>query len=386
MEDVVARYLLLGLRLGRHVDGFVDAYYGPPELKERVDAEPPAPPAELAREAAALERELDELGDPQRARWLAAQLDGLAATAERLDGAPLPFLDEVRRCYGVEPRPPAEDELREAHRRLDELLPGGGSLADRYRAWRLDAVPRGALLEAVGRLRPELRDRTEALFGLPEGESVDVELVSNEPWGGFNYYLGGRRSRVVINTDVLPRPERLPEVTAHEIYPGHHAEHAWKEALLVDRDGRLEETIFLTGTPQSLIAEGIATNALAALGPEAAAAVAGIMAEAGAPYDPELVAAVLEAEEPIRRLSHTVALMLHAEGRSRAEAHEYALRWSVRPEPEVGKLLDFGLHRAWRAYVVVYEVGERLVRDWVGGDPARFRRLLTEQLTTADLA
>jgi len=28
---------------------------------------------------------------------------------------------------------------------------------------------------------------------------------------GFNYYLGGRRSRVVINTDVLPRPDRLPD-------------------------------------------------------------------------------------------------------------------------------------------------------------------------------
>jgi len=31
MEVTVERYLLLGLRLGRHVDGLVDAYYGPPE-------------------------------------------------------------------------------------------------------------------------------------------------------------------------------------------------------------------------------------------------------------------------------------------------------------------------------------------------------------------
>ena len=33
------RYLELGLRLGKHVDGLVDSYYGPPEIKERVDAE-----------------------------------------------------------------------------------------------------------------------------------------------------------------------------------------------------------------------------------------------------------------------------------------------------------------------------------------------------------
>jgi hypothetical protein len=189
----------------------------------------------------------------------------------------------------------------------------------------------------------------------------------------------------VINTDVPPRPELLPEYTAHEIYPGHHTESAWKEALLVDRDGRLEESIFLTGTPQSLLAEGIATNALPALGAEAAVASAEIMAEAGAPYDLELVQAVFEAEEPIRRLPHTIALMLHAEGRGRAETREYALRWSLRPENEVEKMLEIGLHPAWRAYVVVYHFGEQLVRDWVGGEPSRFRRLLTEQLTTADL-
>ena len=78
-------------------------------------------------------------------------------------------------------------------------------------------------------------------------------------------------------------------------------------------------------------------------------------------------------------------MMLHAEDRGREETREYALQWSLRPASEVDKMLEFGLHPAWRAYVVVYDVGERLVRKWVGGDPARFRRLLTEQVTTADL-
>ena len=49
MSDVVERYLTLGLRLGRHVDGLVDAYYGPPELAAEVEAEDPVEPAELAR-------------------------------------------------------------------------------------------------------------------------------------------------------------------------------------------------------------------------------------------------------------------------------------------------------------------------------------------------
>ena len=53
-------YLVLGLRLGKHVDGLVDAYYGPPELKEQADAEEPVPPAQLADDAARLRDALDD--------------------------------------------------------------------------------------------------------------------------------------------------------------------------------------------------------------------------------------------------------------------------------------------------------------------------------------
>src|SRR5262249_14958299 len=55
----VERYLLLGLRLGRHIDGFVDAYYGPPELAARVDSEALVAPDELAAEAEALAADLE---------------------------------------------------------------------------------------------------------------------------------------------------------------------------------------------------------------------------------------------------------------------------------------------------------------------------------------
>ena len=36
---MVEQYLELSLRLGRHVDGLVDAYYGPAEIAARVDSE-----------------------------------------------------------------------------------------------------------------------------------------------------------------------------------------------------------------------------------------------------------------------------------------------------------------------------------------------------------
>ena len=40
----------------------------------------------------------------------------------------------------------------------------------------------------------------------------------------------------------------------------------------------------------------------------------------------------------------------------------------------------------WRSYVTTYEDGYEVCRTWVSGDPALFKRLLTEQLTPADLS
>ena len=49
--SLLERYLTLGLRLGKHVDGLVDAYYGPPGLAEAVDGEALRPAADLAADA-----------------------------------------------------------------------------------------------------------------------------------------------------------------------------------------------------------------------------------------------------------------------------------------------------------------------------------------------
>ena len=265
-------------------------------------------------------------------------------------------------------------------------MPGTGPLDERYRAWRSEReLPTGAILPAAQALTAELRRRTDELFGLPEGEAAELGLVSNEPWTAFNYYLGGRRSRVVLSTDIPLRAELLPELVAHELYPGHHTQHALKEALLVDGRGQLEETIAPVGVQQSLFDEGVAMTALDILGDDAEEECARILARFGAGYDVALARAVRVAEQPIWRLEDTAAHMIHVQGRDLDEVRPYVRRWSMRPPDEVEKLIEFVTHPTWRTYTVVYETGRRLVEAWTGSDPARQRRLLTEQLTVADL-
>ena len=385
-SKVIERYLLLGLRLGRHIDGLVDAYYGPAELSRRVADEPLPAASELAREAAGLRRELKRDTSP-RARWLDGQVDGLAAVAERLEGRPVSYTEEVRRCYGVEPEIVDEDELVAAREELDAILPGNGAVRERYQKWQSALeLPPDRILTALERLNTELRARTRDLFGLPDSESVEIETVSNQPWAGFNYYLGRLRSRVVINTDVPTRSRFLVLAAAHEAYPGHHTEHAWKETMLIRERGQLEESIQMIGTSQCLVTEGIATNALSALGPETEVRCEAMMREMGFGYDIALGQAIEKAAEPNSRLATTAAWMVHEQGRDIEEVKAFALQWSLEPEHRVLKHFEFLMHPVWRAYNVTYVAGERLIKEWSRGDSKRFERLLKEQLTPSDLA
>src|SRR5215212_2966021 len=100
--DEIDRYLELGLRLGRHVDGLVDAYFGPPEVAERVAREAVRPPAALADDGRRLlaDLEADTELEPTRRHWLAAQARGLRTTAAKLAGEPIGYAEEVEACYG----------------------------------------------------------------------------------------------------------------------------------------------------------------------------------------------------------------------------------------------------------------------------------------------
>ena len=389
--DIVEEYLSLGLALGRHVDGFVDAYYGPPALAERAAAEPPPDPAALAERARTLLARLDTDGDlePARRHWIAAQARGLHTSARKLAGEPIAYLDEIEACYGVRPVPVEEDELAEAHRRLDEVLPGRGQapLAERYIEWReAQVVPPELLGPAMESLAEDFRARTGAMFGLPEGERVDFELVSDKPWGGFNYYMGGLRSRVALNTDLPVLSLSLGHIVAHEAYPGHHTEHSRKEAGLVTQRRQMEETIFLVGTPECLISEGLADLAIEVVtGGRPEEVVESHMRPLGVPFDAATAAAVAAAGETLSAVRGNAAIGVHDKGWSPEEATAYVARWALLPEKRAAKSIQFIVDPTWRAYVFCYIDGLPLCRRFVGGDPARFERLITEQLVPAQL-
>ena len=317
---------------------------------------------------------------------MSAQLTALETACRCFAGDELPYAEQVRRCHQVEARLVPEDEFAAVHARLDDALPGKGALPERYRAWReTQLVPPALVRPGLEALAAELRERTAALVELPDDE-VEFELVTDVPWSGFADYLGNLRTRVSINVD-LPIPStQLFELVTHEVYPGHHTDHVCKEPLLAEQ-ARTELAIYLFPTPQAVVTEGIATTAREVLlGADAQHVAAEILRPLGIAYDADTAAVVRAADDTLDWVGSNVVQLVAEGGLARDEARPYLRRWLIDPDEIIDKAATFYLDNPWPPYAVSYSAGQELARTFVAGDPARFRRLLGEQLTPEDLA
>jgi len=389
--DVIREYCLLGLRFDRLVEGFVDAYTGDPALKQQVAAEAAPDPAALSRSAAALIREVAQSDlEPQRLAFLVGQLRGLEASGRSLAGEPMSFVDEVEAYFQVRPSMGDPESYASAHTALDELLPGDGSLTQRYIRYRTaDEIPPDRLEDAMLAFSSALRDRVRTSYGLREQETVEYVVVTNEPWSGFNYYLGDYRSRVAVNADLPMQMSSLPHLIAHESYPGHHTERCHKEQLLVEGKQWDEQTIMLVNTPECLIAEGLADLGLrVAVGDGWGRWAQDVFADLGLHFDGERAEAITNARAPLGLINQDAALLLHDRGASQDDVVAHLCRWGLVPEIRARKSLEFLTSPLWRAYTSTYAEGYRLLGAWLdaGDEQERFRRLLDEPLTPSAIA
>ena len=384
MRDLPSRYVVLGLSFDRLVPGFVDAYTGDPALRAEVPST--VVPADLAADARRLLAELPDAGlAPDRTAFLSAQLTALEMSARVLAGEPVGFVEQVETYFQSRPTMGDEAAYADAHRQLDALLPGDEPLGERVVAYRAaNECPPDRLRDAVDAWSSLLRDRVRSAYHLAPSETVEYEIVTGKSWSGFNYYVGGYRSSVAINSDLPVGLGTLPALIAHESYPGHHTEHCRKEELLADR---AEMHVFLVNTPECLMAEGLADLGLLAVGlePGWGALAQEVYADLGIRYDGDRAEALTAARAQLGSLGQDAALLIHDAGASEDDVVAYLQRWGLETPDRARKSLEFLTDPLWRAYVSTYVEGERLLRAWLGSEdvPARYVRLLDEALTPA---
>lgn len=382
LAEIGREYVRLGLVCDRVLPGLVDCYVGPAAPMRGAAAEPVPEPTALAARVRWLRIELSRSRPSgPRADFLDRQLLALQCAVRRAGGARVPYRAEVQAYFDTEITLGDTDVYRSAHAVLAELLPGSGDLAARLAVFRRRTrVPEAVLGPAVQRVAATLRERAGELLGLPPDEEVLFDLVADRPWSAFHRYLGGRRSRVSVNSEVELGVIQLARLVAHESYPGHHVEHV--HASRTD-PGAPELALFLLNTPQCLVSEGQADLGLEVLVGEDHTAwlPAALDGLPGCPSAElvevaQRVEAAFEALAPVRQ---DAALLLHDRGRPQADVLAHLRRWLLIDERRAGQVLRFVGHPRWRAYTTTYVEGRRLVRSWLaaGGacDPAAQRYL-----------
>lgn len=386
-------YIRLGFRIEKLFPGYVDAYSGPAELKQEVETESTTAAADLVQQAVTLQERLGALPlAADRQNYLAKQVRGMELQCRKMAGERFSLLEEAQAFYDIAPTFVPESRFEEGLRLLDEALPGEGALVDRLTAYRtrreLPQEHAHRLGDLAHQVLAEVRRRSASIWPISSDESVELKVVSNKPWGGYNWYLGDCRSLVEINEDVPMNLHYLVEMVAHEAYPGHHLEKILKDEKWYRGEGHLDLTIFLYNTPQCVIAEGIATSAagqIFAPGEVEAYVQRELYPQVGMSPDGVDAAQVQKGLDLLADVDGNACFLLLEEGRPEDEVAEYIARYKQLPIERAKR--SVGFMRSYGSYIFTYTYGKRLMAPLLQGqDRAEvFHKLLVDYVTPSDL-
>jgi hypothetical protein len=382
------------LAVNEHLPGYIDSYFGPQEWEQEAKQIGQLPLTDLTHRAdqlAANIADADDL-DTQRKDFLARQVTAMRMSLRLLAGETLSLAEEVKALYDIKPTWKDESIALEAHKTLNQILPGDRSLNERMDGWKKSLeIPVAKMQEILPFIIERLRELTREKFTLPQGESFTLEFVSDQPWIAYNRYLGECTSRIEINTDLPPQVNGLAVLIAHEGYPGHHTELSIKESSLVRHSDYQEHVLTLINSPSCVISEGIATTALETILPEDELEDwyrQEILPRAGMPHiDAALMMEVDRALKQMAGLWGNAAFMLYDQKKSAREISTYLQRYALDTEQEANHAIKFISNPADRSYIFTYFAGHDLLNElFTRKDREKyFKRLLEEPVTPSQV-
>ena len=388
-------FVELALSIDQHFSGYVDAYYGSQEIPQTLERKGKIPLKELEGIASDLFNSItrDSSLSPARKEYLKGEVGAMQTTLRILQGEALGIIEEVQSLYGLTPSWTDETVFEEAHRALEELLPGSGPLADRVQTFRDQfQVSVEIATPIIKRLANDLRTRTRQRFHLPPDESCEYEYVSEKPWGAYNWYLGNYKSRIDFNLDYPIRIYTLPNFITHEAYPGHHTEHSIKEHRHYRENGLLEHSILLSNAPSAVISEGIAVYGIEQiLSPDELIDIyQQILEETGlSKYNGQFIYEFLHiVSRPLGKVGNNEILLLYEKGASDEQVIAYGMRYKLTSEKDETKYIRFLKDPLWRSYGFNYTLGYEIISNLLSSTENKdqmFARLLQEPMTPAQV-
>ena len=394
LRSVAERYVRLVLAVGQHDADYVDAFYGPPDWRKAAEAEKLALAA-IDQQAEALEKDIAAVTASSpvardaelwvlRRHYLARQMSALRARVSMLRGTRLTFDEESRALYDAVAPVQAEAEFATVLKQLEARLPGDGALIERYDRFKQAFVIPTARVDRVFREAIRAcRDRTLAHVELPTEERFTVEYVTGKSWSGYNWYQGGYKSLIQVNTDLPIYIDRAIDLACHEGYPGHHVYNVLLEKHLVRDRGWIEYTVYPLFSPQSLIAEGTANYGIeVAFSPSDRMTFEREVLFPLAGLDGKRVQEYYDVLALVDRLSYAgnEAARRYLDGTiDRAGAVAWLEKYALYAKPRAEQRVKF--IGQYRSYVINYNLGKDLIRAYLtrkAGRQASASRLWAE--------
>jgi hypothetical protein len=264
-------FLLLALRIGKHIKGYVDFYYGPERLRQIVDCESLTALNTLLNDSNDLLKQLGSQGfDKERMRYIEKLLIAMKTSIEILKGSTISIKDQILRLYDVSLQPANESKLDDLKEEFNKAYEGSGSLEQRMKELRIRRkVSKSDVFDLFKKALKIVKNRTNELYTnfLPKNETIIIDLIGKKQenevkWSYYNWYLGNYTSRIEVNPSYDIYWSSLLSAAAHEGYPGHHMEFAIKEQYLFHELFQFEHSILLLNSPKIIISEGIANLAI----------------------------------------------------------------------------------------------------------------------------
>lgn len=369
LDQLAPRYVKLALLVGKHQDYYIDAYYGPSEWRDNASKQPLP---ELAKQAELLLTDLKSANYPDnqqlRHDMLTVQTRSVQAFIAMLNGEKLSFDDESMALYDAKSPNLTEADFDQALAKLEKLLPGKGDLNTRLKSFNDQfVIPTEKLDTVFTAAIKESRKRTKAYIELPMEENFTIEYVNNQPWSAYNWYKGNSFSLIQLNTDLPINIERAIDLASHEGYPGHHVFNSLMEKHLVNGQGWVEYSVYPLYSPLSLLAEGSANYGIhvayndverLAFEKDVLFPLAGL--------DASKVELYYQVQDVTGQLSYAgnVAAKRYLDGDiDKAQAIAFLMKYAMSTEQKSTQRIGF--FERYRAYVINYNLGQDLVKDYV---------------------
>ena len=391
------KYVKLGLTIGQYDSDFVDAYYGPDSLKPTGMVNKIFPKDSLLKAVDAIVMDLqvfDTVANDtvnMRANWMKSQLRAFSRRIKIFSGEFASFDEESKDLYGVTAPVYDESHFKEVVTKLDKILPGKGSVSDRFQKLSNRFIIPKAKLDTIFKTAiAECRKRTLSHVQLPSNEDFKLEYVDNKPWSGYNWYKGNYQSVIQINTDLNIFIDRAIDVGSHESYPGHHVYNMLLEKNLYRDKGQVEISLYPLYSPQSFIAEGTANEGIEVVFPgkdkieftkNVLLPLAGLDTTGVTAYFN-----ALEIRGELNFARNEAARGIVNGTMDEKKAIQWLIEYALFNEETALKSIAF--IRKNRSYVINYNYGKQIAHKYIqknGGGWDPFLYILRHQVTPADL-